>query len=67
MGEAVDGAALQRGDLVFWKGHVAIVTGEGAIVHANGHHMATVREPLDQAIDRIRQAGAGEPTGFRRV
>lgn len=66
LGEAVQGSALQRGDLVFWKGHVAIVTGDNAIVHANGHHMAVVLEPLDQAIDRIRAAGAGEPV-FRRL
>ncbi|RAK67622.1 C40 family peptidase [Phenylobacterium kunshanense] len=57
---------FRRGDLVFWKGHVALGVGEGRIVHANGHHMATVVEPLAEAVDRIRAAGAGEPTAFRR-
>jgi cell wall-associated NlpC family hydrolase len=66
LGTAVEGNALERGDLVFWKGHVAIVTGDNAIVHANAHHMCVAREPLDQAIERIRSAGAGEPTAFRR-
>ena len=28
---------LRRGDLVFWKGHVAIYRGDGTIIHANGH------------------------------
>src|SRR3569832_1515301 len=32
---------LQRGDLIFWKGHVAIVRDGVTMVHANAHHMAT--------------------------
>jgi cell wall-associated NlpC family hydrolase len=67
LGWPADLGALERGDLVFWKGHVAIVTAPDEIVHANAHHMATVREPLSQAIDRIRAAGAGEPVAFRRL
>ena len=35
---------LQRGDLIFWKGHVAIVRDADTIVHANAHHMATAIE-----------------------
>ena len=66
LGSPVDAAALERGDLVFWKGHVAIVTGDNAIIHANAHHMMVARETLDQAIERIRTAGAGEPTAYRR-
>jgi len=49
---------LQRGDLIFWKGHVAIVRDETTIVHANAHHMATVIEPTAQAIARIKEAGS---------
>lgn len=66
LGEAIDGRDLQRGDLIFWRGHVAIVTADNEMVHANAHHMAVTREPMDQAMDRIRAAGAGEPTAFRR-
>lgn len=66
LGAPVERNALERGDLVFWKGHVAIITGDNAIVHANAHHMMVAREALDQAIERIRAAGAGEPTAFRR-
>lgn len=49
---------LQRGDLIFWKGHVAIVRDAGTMVHANAHHMATVIEPIEPAIARIKQAGS---------
>ncbi|WGD51910.1 NlpC/P60 family protein [Bradyrhizobium sp. CB1650] len=49
---------LQRGDLIFWKGHVAIVRDDSTMVHANAHHMATVIEAMDPAIARIKQAGS---------
>lgn len=48
---------LQRGDLIFWKGHVAIVRDGDTIVHANAHHMATVVENTREAIARIKTAG----------
>lgn len=57
----------RRGDLVFWKGHVAVLLDADTIVHANAHHMAVAVEPLAEAIDRIDAAGVGQPTGWRRV
>jgi cell wall-associated NlpC family hydrolase len=56
--EPGDRSKLQRGDLIFWKGHVAIVRDRTTMVHANAHHMATVIEPIEPAIARIRQAGS---------
>ena len=49
---------LQRGDLIFWKGHVAIVRDAQTIVHANAHHMATAIEETKGAIARIAAAGS---------
>ncbi len=49
---------LQRGDLIFWKGHVAIVRSADTIVHANAHHMATTIENTSNAIARIRASGS---------
>ncbi|KRR24738.1 peptidase P60 [Bradyrhizobium lablabi] len=57
---------LQRGDLIFWKGHVAIVRDAGTIVHANAHHMATVVENTREAIARIKAAGS-EVTAIKRL
>ena len=58
---------LRRGDLVFWKGHVAIVRDEARVVHANASgHMAVAFEGLAEAIARIR-AIAGEVTSVRRL
>jgi cell wall-associated NlpC family hydrolase len=58
---------FRRGDLVFWRGHVAILLDGARIVHANGHHMATVVEPLAQAVARIEAAGGGPVTRRARL
>jgi cell wall-associated NlpC family hydrolase len=47
------GAALRRGDLVFWPGHVAIVRDPDTLIHASGYHMAVVIEPVRAALARI--------------
>ena len=57
---------LQRGDLIFWKGHVAIARDKTTILHANAFHMAVAVEPVAEAIARIRAAGS-EVTSVRRV
>ena len=44
---------LKRGDIVCWKGHVALMTDATHILHANGFHMAVAHEPLAAAVDRI--------------
>jgi cell wall-associated NlpC family hydrolase len=59
-------SSLLRGDLIFWKGHVAIVRDGSTMVHANAHHMATVIEPIEPAIARIKQAGS-EVTAIKRL
>jgi cell wall-associated NlpC family hydrolase len=66
IGVAIGPADLARGDLVFWKGHVGMMLDAERMVHANGHHMATVVEPLAQAVARIEAAGYGPPTAYRR-
>lgn len=62
-----DSSDLRRNDLIFWKGHVAIVTDASTIVHANAGHMSVAYEPLDAALARIETQGDGQPTGFRRL
>jgi cell wall-associated NlpC family hydrolase len=75
LGAAVDHTArsfkLERGDLIFWRGHVAIARDCDTLVHANAFHMATAIEPAREAIARIRSNGdenlSGEITGVRRL
>lgn len=58
--------SLRRGDLVFWNGHVGIMTDDRTLLHANGHHMMVVAEPLKEAVDRIA-AKYGRLTSVRRL
>ncbi|MBV8918941.1 C40 family peptidase [Bradyrhizobium sp.] len=69
LGQPLDPAEwehLQRGDLLFWKGHVAIARDADTIVHANAFHMAAVIENRGEAIARIRAAGS-EVVAIRRL
>ena len=66
LGQPLAAADLRRGDLVFWKGHVAMMLDAERIIHANAHHMATAIEPLSQTRARYIAAGVGEPTAYRR-
>jgi len=69
LGMALDPAEsrkMQRGDLIFWKGHVAIARDAHTLVHANAHHMATAIENTSEAIARIKAAGS-EITAIKRL
>lgn len=58
LGHPVARDAMRRGDLVFWKGHVAIARDADTLIHANGHHMMVAIEPLAEAVLRIKRTGA---------
>lgn len=57
----------QRGDLLFWKGHVALVVDADTILHANAFHMAVSYEPMRAAIARIQDQGDGAVTAHKRL
>ena len=60
-------APYQRNDLIFWKGHVALVTDPDMLIHANAHTMSTAFEPITQAITRIQAKGDGPVTAHHRL
>ncbi len=47
-----DPDALQRGDLIFFEGHVGMMIDAQDLIHATGHHGRTVIEPLDAVAGR---------------
>lgn len=59
--------APQRGDLLFWDGHVGMMIDEETLIHANAHHMAVAYEPIKQAILRIEAQGDGPVVARRRL
>ncbi len=65
-----DYSQVERGDLIFWRGHVGICQGAAEdgtqmLIHANGHTMNVASEPLIPAIDRIAYLYES-PTAVRR-
>ncbi|WP_090111696.1 C40 family peptidase [Limimaricola pyoseonensis] len=67
LGRDVDGEAPERGDLWFWKGHVAMLVDPETIIHANGHAMAVTYEDARKAALRIEAQGDGPVTHRRRL
>ncbi len=65
LGKHTDGA-YERGDLLFWKGHVGIVFDQATLLHANVHHMCVAFENLSDAIARIAKAD-GPVTAHKRL
>ena len=59
-------ASLRRGDLVFWKGHVAVARDAETLIHANAHHMMVASEPAETAVARIKAAGS-DVTSVKRI
>lgn len=60
-------SGLQRGDLVFWKGHVGIMTDSETLLHATAYSMTVMSEPLRTARDRILAKSFGAITSIKRL
>lgn len=68
LGQALpEGTPPQRGDLLFWARHVALVVDDETLIHANAHHMAVVHEGITAAIARIAAQGDGPVTAHKRL
>lgn len=60
-------ADLRRGDLLFWRGHVGVLSTPDLLTHANGFTMTVSQEPLAEALARIGAKEYGALTGIRRL
>ncbi len=65
--ELAPDAPLQRGDLIFWKGHVALVVDDKRLIHANASAMAVAYEGIEQTIKRVSAQGEGPVTSRKRI
>jgi len=48
---------LQRGDIVYWPGHVGVMIDNNQLVHANGSNMSTTVDAVTLVAQRSRQSG----------
>ncbi|MDD8023179.1 MAG: NlpC/P60 family protein [Paracoccaceae bacterium] len=61
-----EGATAQRGDLFFWRGHVALAVSDSVLIHANAHSMNVALESIAPCLARIAAAGEGPFYGIKR-
>lgn len=62
LGVGVAATDTRRGDLLFWPGHVGLLTAPDRLLHANAHAMEVTVEPLAEAVARM-----GGPECVRRL
>ncbi len=67
LGRAVSPGNHKRGDLVFWKGHVGVLTSPTRLLHANAHHMEVASESFEAAVARIGKKEFGEVLAVKRI
>ena len=68
LGQNIDiGSPRKKGDILFWKGHVAWALNESQILHANAYHMATVIEEANEAIERIKKQDNNSVIAHKRL
>ncbi len=62
-----DAAALRRGDIVFWKGHVGIFIAPERFLHANARDMAVATAPFAEVVRYIEEAEKQTVKAVRRL
>ena len=68
LGQNIDiGSPRKKGDILFWRGHVAWALNERQILHANAYHMATVIEEANEAIERIKKQDNNSVIAHKRL
>ena len=58
---------IRKNDLIFWKGHVAIVISKKRLIHAYGPLKKVVSMPIKKTINKIYNTANLKVTGIRRV
>jgi len=58
---------LRKNDLIFWKGHVALVISKKKVLHAYGPFKKVLIMPIKKTIDRIYKTANLKVVGVRRI
>ena len=58
---------IKKNDLIYWKGHVAIIISKRKLIHAYGPMKKTVIMNVSKTIKRIRKTANLDVVGYRRV
>jgi cell wall-associated NlpC family hydrolase len=58
---------IRKNDLIFWKGHVAVVIQGHKLIHAYGPLKKTITMPIKKTIDKIYKTANLKVIGIRRL
>ena len=58
---------IKKNDLIFWKGHVAVVISKNKLIHAYGPFKKVVVMSIKETIDRIYKTANLKVIGLRRI
>ena len=58
---------IKKNDLIFWKGHVAVIISRNNLIHAYGPFKKTVKMPINKTINRIYKTANLKVIGIRRI
>ncbi len=58
---------MKKNDLIFWKGHVALMTSKNKLIHAYGPLKKTIEMPINKTINRIKKTANLNIIGIRRI
>ena len=58
---------IKINDVIYWKGHVAVVTGKNRLIHAYGPVKKTVQMNIDETIKRIKKTANLKVIGVKRI
>ena len=58
---------VKKNDVIYWKGHVAVVLNNKKLIHAYGPMKKTVIMEIDQTIKRINETANLKVIGIKRL
>ena len=58
---------IRKNDLIFWKGHVAVVISKKKLIHAYGPFKKVVVMPIKKTINKIYETANLKVIGIRRI
>jgi len=58
---------LNKNDLIFWKGHVALAISKNKLIHAYGPFKKVIIMPIKKTINKIYKTTNLKVIGIRRV
>ena len=58
---------MRKNDLIFWKGHVALIISKKKLIHGYGPLKKVVTMPIKRAITKIYKTATLKVTGVRRI